>query len=141
VIVRSKRKLAEFASQNLSLLVEKGDCTLFASHGRRLEPLLQAIMVLGQAFQGAAVIDKMLGGAAAKLLVYARVRKVLTPVASKPAVDILQEAGIPLEAVRVIDRVRRNDGGFCRMEALSLCISDPVVFYTEITRRLDSSAH
>lgn len=121
--------------------MEKGERILFASHDSQLKPLLQAIMVLGQAFQGAAVIDKMLGGAAAKLLVYARVRKVLTPVASKPAVDILQEAGIPLEAVRIIDRVRRNDGGCCRMEALSLCVSDPAVFYTEITRRLDSSAH
>ena len=139
MIERSKRKLAEFASQNLSLLVEKGDRILFASHGKRLEPLLQAILALGEASQGTTVIDKMLGGAAAKLLVYARVRKVLTPVASKPAVDILQEAGIPLEAIQVIDRVRRNDGRLCRMEALSLCFLDPAVFYTEIARRLDSS--
>jgi hypothetical protein len=102
---------------------------------------LQAIVALGQAFQGTTVIDKMLGGAAAKLLVYARVRKVLTPVASKPAVDILQEAGIPLEVAQIIDRVRREDGECCHMETLSLCISDPAVFYTEITRRLDSSAH
>ena len=116
--------------------MEKRDRILFASHARRLEPLLQAIVALGEAFQEATVIDKMLGGAAAKLLVFARVREVLTPVASKPAVDILQEAGIPLEAVRVIDRVRRNDGGLCHMEALSLCILDPAAFYTEIARRL-----
>lgn len=133
---RCRRALEKLNLHGLSLLVEKGDSVLFTSREKQLKPLLQAISILGQAFRGATVTDKAVGGAAAKLLVYVSAGEVFTPLATKIGVKILQQAAIPLEAVKTVDHIVSDDGRPCKMEVLAELISNPKDYYIEVCKQL-----
>ena len=117
-------------------MVKKGKQELFSSREEGLKPLLAAIQALGEEMKGARVIDKVVGGAAAKLLVYAGVGEVIAAVASRPAVETLRAASIPVEAVHTVELIRGRSGGPCPFEVLAGEIEDPAVFFRELSRRL-----
>ena len=131
-----EEELKAFTSQGLSLLVKKEDRVLFTSYDKKLKPVLQAIATLGNSLHGATVIDKMVGGGVAKLLVYAQVKEVFTPLASKPAIEILKNTGISLKTRQVTDCIRDERGKCCDMEILALQIADPAAFYARAIQQL-----
>ncbi len=131
-----QKALDRLAARGLSLLVEKGGRELFSSREDGLRPLFAAVERLGEAMAGARVIDKVVGGAAAKLLVYARVREVFAAVASRAAIRTLGAAEIPLGALHVVERIRGRTGDPCPFEALAETIPDPATFLEALRHRL-----
>ena len=131
-----RAELQKLSARGLSLLVRKGGQELFTSPKEGLKPLLAAIQALGEEMRGAWVIDKVVGGAAAKLLVYAGVGGVIAAVASRPAVDTLRAACIPIEALDIVELIRGRSGGPCPFEVSAGEIEDPAVFFRELSRRL-----
>ncbi len=131
-----RKELDRLAARGLSLLVEKGGRELFSSREDGLKPLLAAVERLGEAMAGARVIDKVVGGAAAKLLIYAGVAEAFAAVASRSAIRALRTAGIPLGALRVVERIRGRTGEPCPFEALAEEIPEPSRFLEALRHRL-----
>ncbi|NOX45316.1 MAG: DUF1893 domain-containing protein [Caldiserica bacterium] len=131
-----RKELDRLATRGLSLLVEKGGRELFSSREGGLRPLLAAVERLGEAMAGARVIDKVVGGAAAKVLIYVGVAEVFAAVASRSAIRALRAAGIPLAALRVVERIRGRTGDPCPFEALADENPDPVAFFRALRHRL-----
>ncbi|MGY4707804.1 DUF1893 domain-containing protein [Candidatus Bipolaricaulota sp. J31] len=132
----ARAELEKLSVRGLSFLVRKGQQELFSSREEGLKPLLAAIQSLGEEMEGARVIDKVVGGAAAKLLVYAGVGEVIAAVASRPAVETLRAACISIEALDIVELIRGRFGGPCPFEVLASEIEDPAVFFRELSRRL-----
>ncbi|HID09485.1 TPA: DUF1893 domain-containing protein [Candidatus Micrarchaeota archaeon] len=133
-----RAELLRLSARGLSLLVKKGERELFSSREEGLRPLLDAIRHIGKDLEGARVIDKVVGRAAAKLLAYAGVGGVIAAVASRSAVEVLQTACIPLGAQDVVDLIRGRSGAPCPFEVLAKEIEDPAAFLQELVARLKS---
>lgn len=69
---------------------------------------------------GASVADKVIGKAAASLMVLGGVREVYTHTISQPALQLLQEAGVMVTCDEVVDHIiNRDRTGWCPLEQAS----------------------
>ncbi|HPN36201.1 MAG TPA: DUF1893 domain-containing protein [bacterium] len=115
-----QEKIADLQRAGLTLRVEKAGREIFSSSEPMLRPLLLCLQQRRSDMAGAAVIDKIVGRAAAYLCVKGKVAEVITPLASHGAQEVLQQAGIPLHALRVVAQIMNRDNtGPCPMEQLA----------------------
>ena len=69
---------------------------------------------------GASVADKVIGKAAASLMVLGGVHEVYTHIISRPALRLLQEAGVAVSCDEVVDHIiNRDRTGWCPLEQAS----------------------
>ena len=98
-----------------------------------LKPLFVCLLEKREEMQGATVIDKIVGRAAALLMTLGKVKEVYTPLASETAKEVLDAAGIALHAEKLIPYiVNRDNTGMCPMEKLSVN-KEPEEFYQLIS--------
>ena len=82
---------------------------------------LYDLLVEDAAFlDGASVADKVIGKAAASLMVLGKVKEVYTHIISAPALRLLQEAGIEVGCDEVVPHIiNRTRTGWCPLEQAS----------------------
>lgn len=89
--------------------------------------------------RGAFVADKVIGKAAAALMILAGVREVYTDVASRPAVELFRAAGVPVtcaaEVPHIINRTRTD---WCPLEKRCFACKNPEECLTQIEEFLAS---
>ena len=79
---------------------------------------------------GAQVADKVVGKAAAALMVLGGVREVYTDIISEPALAVLHKANIRVECVQIVSRIwNRNRTGWCPLETLCYELESPEAMY------------
>lgn len=82
---------------------------------------------------GAQVADKVVGKAAAALMVLGGVREVYTDIISEPALAVLHKANIRVECVQIVSRIwNRNRTGWCPLETLCYELESPEAMYPVI---------
>lgn len=97
---------------------------LFSSDLTGIRPLLEVIDS-GVYTEGASVADKIIGKAAAHLLILAKVKEVYSPVMSKVAYELLTANGIYAEYDILTDAIINREGdGLCPMEQTVLNITN-----------------
>jgi len=102
---------------NKSLVVVKEGKVIFESEQGRLRPIVECIKSKMKAMEGSVVIDRVVGLAAAKLLVFAKAGKIYAKVASRPAIDFLKGR---INAEKVVDMIMNDNGDEqCPMEKLA----------------------
>ena len=75
---------------------------------------------------GALVADKVIGKAAASLMTIGGVAKVFTNVISQPALDVFNNAGIPVDYINLVPNIiNRDKTGFCPLETLCIDHATP----------------
>lgn len=80
-----------------------------------------------------AVADKVVGKAAAALMVLGGVREVYTDIISEPALAVLHKANIRVECVQIVSRIwNRNRTGWCPLETLCYELESPEAMYPVI---------
>lgn len=133
----ANKMLRLLSDQNLSLYVEKKGKVIYKSTERRLKPLYLCLQAHAKDMNGALLVDKLVGAAAAYLSIMGQVKRVITPVASQAAVVELKKAGIPLYAKTVIPHVMNQDkSGLCPMEKLALQFNSAQDFYQHIAEHI-----
>lgn len=82
---------------------------------------------------GAQVADKVVGKAAAVLMVLGRVQEVYTDIISEPALVLLRRANIKLDCMQVVPRIQNRDRtGWCPLETLCYELESPEAMYPVI---------
>jgi hypothetical protein len=130
------KMLERLHAGGLTLLVEREGRLVHASDRGGLKPLYEGIIEHPQLFEGAEVADRVVGLAAAYLLVYARAARVATPVMTRDAERALGEAGIPFVAqsrVKHIEDLPLPDG--VGMEELARDSVTPATFVEALRTR------
>ncbi|MBI3726469.1 DUF1893 domain-containing protein [bacterium] len=112
----------------LTLLVERGGRLVFASDREGLRPLFQSILTNPEIFDGAIVADKVVGLAAAFLLIHAKAAKVVSGVISKEAEKALDEAGIEHESHQKVKRLKGGAAETLEWEQLARKTGTPARF-------------
>lgn len=112
--------LQYFADKKLAFALIKNDKIFYASKKQRLEPLLFCLKKCKAQMLGAVVYDKVVGRAAALLLVYGGVKKILTPIISRGALVILKRSGAEVKYQKIVKNILNRAGDdLCPMEKLS----------------------
>lgn len=92
---------------------------------RGIAPILERVEA-GESLRGMAVADKIIGKAAAMLLICGGARSVYGEVMSEPAKALLEEAGVEATHGTLVKAIRnRTDTGICPMEKAVASLQDP----------------
>ena len=128
-------------SERVSLVVKSGGkVSHFSERGVKT---LYGLCAEGQ-LKDSVVADRVVGRAAALLMVYGGVREAYAAILSARAVDVLQRGGVSFDYGTIVDHiVNRTGEDECPMEKLCKNVADPKEAYRLIgdkLRELQSSS-
>lgn len=127
-----------------SLVVASGGQTR-TYDGRGVADLYRLLHESPDVLQGALVADKIVGKAAAALMVLGKVKQAYADVISTPAMQMLNEAGITTGYATLVPHIINRAGtGLCPLETRCLpcataeeCLVQTSAFISEMKRRHD----
>ena len=110
---------------------------IFTSHERGVKPLLHLLSEKKGFLKGASVADKVIGKAAALLMVLGEIKEVHTLIISEPAIKVFKQHNIHCFYDKKVDRIMNRTGdGLCPMETLCLNIDDPQEAFDKIVDKI-----
>ena len=120
--------------QDYSLAMFCGGRKIFTSREPGLKPLVEWLEIYRGKYQGCLLHDKVMGLAAAKLIVYSGlISEVAAGVFSKPAKSFLLAHGVSCRAARCVDNILTRDGAaICPGEVIALETNDRDEFLNRI---------
>lgn len=111
------REIMDKEELNFVLVSNKGT---LKSHARGIMPIYENIKNKKDYFEGASVADRVIGRAAAILLIYGGIKDLYTDLISDKAIEILEETGVSLTyGSKVDDILNKDKTGPCPMENMS----------------------
>lgn len=120
-------------TENFTLVVISSDKGVFTSSDRGVKPLLHLLENEKDFLKGASVADKVIGKAAALLMVLGGIKEVYTNVISDPAVEVFEKHRIPYFYEEKVKRIiNRKGDGICPMETLCMDIEEPAAAFEKI---------
>ena len=107
---------------NYSCVVKNGsDIRMFTQRG--VADLYSLLKHSADFLKGAMVADKVIGKAAAALIILGRVKKLYAEVISVPAIILLRNAGVEVDFQRLVPYIRnRSNDDWCPLE--TICCKD-----------------
>tara|TARA_Y100000310_G_C20550112_1_gene747636 strand:- start:592 stop:990 length:399 start_codon:yes stop_codon:yes gene_type:complete len=126
----------DFSKYSLAL-VSDGK-VVFSSLKSGLRPLFECVNEFRGKSEGCEVHDKVVGLAAARLIVYSgMIKGVCTLTCSKLAEELLKKEGVELSAENIVDNILTGDKtNVCPMEVKAIGISNEE-FYLAMKKRFD----
>lgn len=110
---------------------------LHTSAERGIRPMILWLEEDSEFLRGAAVADKIVGRAAAMIMVHAGVKEVFASVISNSALELLRENGIEVTySMTAIAISNRRGDGICPMERLTAPIKDPQTAYETLRNKV-----
>jgi len=126
-------------ASGLSLMVYDGDDIIFKSSSKGVRPHLEAIDALGKRLRGTTMVDKIVGRAAALLILYGGPAEVHAGVINPGGRRLLLDAGVRLSYGEEIEHIKTVDGRiYCPFEAMVQGIDDPVEAYHAVVEKMNS---
>ncbi len=96
--------------EKLSLLITKNEQRLFEAKEGGVAPLIYAIDTLGlETMKDSTVTDKVVGKAAALLIIYSGVREVNAKLISMRAITTFEKHAIPCRYQEIVDEILNRD--------------------------------
>ena len=129
----AKQRLSK---ESLSLVIAKKGRVLFETQARGISGLLEAIKKIGKNIRASSVADRIVGRAAALLLVYLGVTSVYAVTISDGGIEVLKNLNILSEFdKRVPNILNLKKTDVCPFEKLVAKFSDPKEAYEALTTR------
>ena len=121
--------------ENHTIVIYKRDASVIVSNDRGVAPLMKLLNEDSEQLRDSMVADKVIGKAAALLMVHAGVKEVYTTTISKPAVDVFENYNVKISYDKIVDRIiNRKGDGLCPMETLCIDIDDPKEAFLKIQK-------
>ena len=133
----SRLKEARLALSGAVRCAVYNETGLHTSANRGLLPMIKWLEDDSDYLRGASVADKIVGRAAAMIMVYAGVREVFASVISNSALELLKENGVEVTySMTAIAISNRRGDGICPMERLVAPIKDPKTAYETLKNKV-----
>ncbi|MBQ2187394.1 MAG: DUF1893 domain-containing protein [Bacteroidales bacterium] len=130
----SLEKAKSILLSSASTIAVVSDGEVFTSQERGVKPLLFLLKEKKEFLKGASVADKVIGKAAALLMVLGEIKEVHTLIISEPAIKVFEKHNIPCFYDKKVTRiVNRTGDGLCPMETLCLDVENPQEAFERIT--------
>ncbi len=131
--------LEELDNTGNSLMIYKGGRLIFQSASKGIRPHLEAIEMHGEALRGTVMVDKIVGRAAALLILYSEAAETHAQVLSRPGKQVLDQHGLSTKYEELVDHIKMKDGSiYCPFERMVQGVSDPDEAYTVIVEKMNS---
>jgi hypothetical protein len=132
------RYINELEEKGLSLLVYRDGEFVYSGSGRGVGPLLNALETIGkEKLQGSLVVDKIIGRAAAFLIVYMEAAEAHAVTLSATGKDVLQKYGLKYQFRHEVPVVRGRDGApLCPFERLVQDVNNAEEAYEKIKAKM-----
>lgn len=112
--------------ENHTLVIYKNNASVITSDDRGVNSLIKLIEEDKSQLSGSLIADKVIGKAAALLMIYAGVKEIYAPIISKPALQTLLRHNVKVYYDKEVERIiNRKGDGLCPMETLCLDIEKP----------------
>lgn len=122
-------------SGDWSLVIENHGVRTFS--GRGVKDLLRVLEEEPQVLNGAKIADKVVGKAAAALMVLGKVREVYAELISTPAVELLRKYGVAVSFGNETDHImNRDETGWCPMETACRNVDSPTDMLRAIKEKM-----
>lgn len=124
----------------MCLMIWKGGEVVFSSSSKGILPHLEAIERLGrERLVGSVMVDKIVGRAAALLMLYSVPEEVHAGIITTTAKELLRTKGIQVCLNTEVPTIKERDGRiYCPFEAMVQGISDPEEAYPAIVSKMQS---
>lgn len=123
----------------MSLMIYKEHQLLFQSNSGGIRPHLEAIEKHGIELNGTTMVDKIVGRAAALLVLYSKADQLYAGLVSGPGRQALEEHGLRFEYNEETEHIKMKDGRiYCPFERMVQGISDPAEAYSAIVEKMNS---
>ncbi len=120
------KDLANMLGSHSLLVYKNGNISFQDEHG--IKPLL--IQIEKKGLKKAIVIDKVIGKAAALLMVYGKVKQVHTDIIAKDAIKVFEKHKIMFSYNKIVDHIlNMKKDGLCPMEQKVKDIDSPAKAY------------
>jgi hypothetical protein len=97
----------------------------FTSNKRGIAPILELLDTNKDFLKGAIVADKVIGKAAALLLIAGGIKELYAHIISEHAIKVLNQQNIPYDYKEKVPYIiNRTQTGMCPMESQVLCLED-----------------
>lgn len=119
-----------------SLILVKGNKIIFSSNKSGLSPLVECVREYRGKLEGCVLYDRVIGLAAARLIVYSKIIfKVVSRVSSKAAKNLLDGNKIELIAANIVDNIlTKNRSNICPMELKAKKMNNKI-FYLNLIKK------
>lgn len=135
----SLEKAKSILLSSASTIAVVSDGEIFTSQERGVKPLLFLLKEKKEFLKGASVADKVIGKAAALLMVLGEIKEVHTLIISEPAIQVFEKYNIPCFYDKKVDRIiNRTGDGLCPMETLCLDVDEPQEAFQKIKDKVSS---
>ena len=105
-------------------VVSKGDQVL-TSNLKGIRPWIKWLRENPELLEDAVVVDKVVGKAAAMLMIVSKIKSLYTPVMSENALQYLSSQAIDFSYDRTVDYIKNNEkNGLCPMEQTVIDVDD-----------------
>lgn len=122
-----------------SLMIYEEGKLIFESDLGGIRPHLKAINELGKKLEGTLMVDKILGRAAAFLVIYSKAAEAITAVVSSPGKAVLEKYGVKFSYAEEVPHIKMKNGViYCPFESMVQGIEDPVEAYHAIVEKMES---
>jgi hypothetical protein len=129
----AKQRLSQ---ENLSLVIAKEGRVLFETQARGISGLLDAIKKIGKNIRASSVADRIVGRAAALLLIYSGVVAVFAVTVSNSGIEVLKDHSITHEFEKQVPYILNCErADVCPFEKLVAKVSDPKDAYEALKTR------
>ncbi len=129
--------LERLDASGMSLMVYEGGSMIFQSASKGVRPHLEAIDSLGTRLKGTIMVDKIVGRAAALLILYSGAVEIHAGVVSRGGREVLEHAGTPLFFGEATEHIKMIDGRiYCPFEAMVQGVDDPTQAYHAIVEKM-----
>ena len=135
--MRTPNPAIQKLNEGYACVVQKPDGGLACAEGIGVKPLMAFLREDGRFFEGAAVADKVVGKAAALLLVKGGVREVYGRVMSEAAMAVFRRFGIPYSFETAVPFIQNRAGdGICPLEDAVSTIGEPEEAFPALEARI-----
>jgi hypothetical protein len=131
--------IPDFTKYSLALV--QGDKVIYSSDGSGIKPLWDCLEKYRQSKDKFILFDKVIGLAAARLVVYSGIITAIhTRLISQPARKLLQENKVKIEADEIVANILRKDkSAICPGEIIALNTDDQNDFLAKISAMISHS--
>ena len=120
-------------------MIYKNDELIFESNLKGIRPHLKAIDEVGDSLKDTLMVDKILGRAAAFLVIYSGAREAIAAVVSTPGRQVLDKYGLKFSYREEVPHIKLENGViYCPFEQMVQDIEDPVEAYRAIVEKMKS---
>ncbi len=132
------RYLEELERTGLSLIVYRDGEIVFSSGSKGILPHMEAMEELGrEGLRGTVMADKIVGRAAALLILYSGASEAHALVLSRGGRELLRENGVLFTCAEETDHIKVREGViYCPFERMVQGISDPEEAYEKIIAKM-----